>query len=298
MSYENSIDQFLVFLRDTPIYSLYEFLGKVPSVLAYGIVGGLLLGILLVVLEAFLSYLGRLIYFQRMQTLSDDTRMLMDEGFKTSNQHHTLSVQELRRVTYAISREKSVFEEAQQNQQIFNKEVGSQILKVYQEVTHTKKSPKRRKFFNPLFMFVWRFQEIAEATDILAGIAEKRWDELDLQYREAYKDLVYTFILGENSDGNDGFSRKTSTSKGFFSTIHVYLILLLVILKYGSSSVYEFFGSVKRLKNFVLNVVEEENVDYQKDLKDILGESDMVKLANKTTVTQEEFRDWLDTLWD
>lgn len=298
MGCENLVGQFLVFLKGTPVYPLYEFLAKPPSVLVYGIVGGLLLGILLVVLEAFLSYLGRLIYFQRMQKFGSDTRMLMDEGFKTSNQHHTLSVQELRRVTYAISKEKSVFEEAQQNQQVFSKEVGSQILKVYQEVTHTKKSPKRRKFFSPLFTFVWRFQEIAEATDILAGIAEKRWDKLDLQYREAYKDLVYTFILGENSDGNDGFSRKTSTFKGFFSTIHVYLILLLVILKYGSSSVYEFFNSVKRLKNFVLNVVEEENVDYQKDLKDILGESNMVTLANKTTVTQEEFRDWLDTPWD
>ena len=222
----------------------------------------------------------------------------MDEGFKTSNQQHILTIQELRRVTYAIPKEKSVFEEAQQNQQIFSKKVGSQILKVYEEVTHTKKPLKRKKFFNRLFTFVWLFEEIAEAADILAGIAEKRWDELDLQYREAYKDLVYTFILGDKSHENDVFSRKSNTIKDFFSTIHVYLILGLVIFRYGSKPVYKFFKSVKRLKNFVLNVVEEESVDYQKDLEDVLGDSNMATSENKTIVTQEEFRDWLNTLWD
>jgi hypothetical protein len=224
--------------------------------------------------------------------------MLMDEGFRPSNQQRILSAQELRRVTYAIPKEKNVFEEAQQNQQVFSEEVGSQILKVYEEVTARKKPHKRRKIFSRLSKFAWLFEEIAEATDILADIAERKWDKLDFQYREAYKDLVYTFILGENSDGCNNSSKKTNPFKEFFSTIHMYLILLLVLLNYGSNSVYEFFNSVKRLKNFVLNAVEEENVDYQRDLKDVLGDTNMTTSESTTITTQEEFRDWLNTLWD
>jgi hypothetical protein len=200
-------------------------------------------------------------------------------------------------VTYAILKEKSVFEEAQQNQQVLTQEAGDRILKVYEDVTNSKKIPRRRRSFNPLFASVWLFEDIAKATKILADLAEKQWDTLELQYREAFKDLVYTFILGENSDDNNAFAKKTNTFTEFISTIQMYLVLLLVILKYGIEPVSQFFDSVKRLRYFVLNAVEEESVDYQKDLKEVLRDS-MTETEQKSRMSQEEFRDWLNTIWD
>jgi hypothetical protein len=77
----------------------------------------------------------------------------------------------------------------------------------------------------------------------------------------------------------------------------MYLVLLLVILKYGIEPVSQFFDSVKRLRYFVLNAVEEESVDYQKDLKEVLRDS-MTETEQKSRMSQEEFRDWLNTIWD
>jgi hypothetical protein len=222
--------------------------------------------------------------------------MLVDEGFNTSNQQHTLSNQELRRVTYTASREKSLFEEAQQNQQVLNQEVGHQILKVYEEVNYVNKPPRRKSSFNSL-SFVWLFGDIARATKSLASLVENHWDTLELQYREALKDLVYTFILGESFDSGNVVTKKTNAFTEFLSTIQMYLILFLVIVKYGSEPISQFFDSTKRLKYFVLNAVEEESVDYQKDLNEVLRDN-MTESENKTRMTQEEFRDWLNTIWD
>lgn len=251
---------------------------------------GIGVGAIAVLIEAFS-------YFCRVQTDATDTRMLVDEGFNTSSQQDFFSSQELRRVTYAVSKEKSVFEEAQQNQQVLTQEVGNQILKVYEEVTHTKEIRRRKEPFNSSLAVFWYFKDISKAAEILADLAEKRWDALESQYREAYKDLVYTFILSENSDYDDEFSKKSNFFMGFLSTIHVYLVLLLVVIKYGTEPVSQLFSSVKRLKHFVLNAVEEESASYQEDLKEVLEDS-ATESDQKTRMTQEEFRDWLNTIWD